>query len=335
MATDSPASVTVSQEAIDQRLDAVDRVLLGLLPRSERMAFVARLETTIRQRLTENPASEIGLAEPVAEASLPSARPRSALPKCSVAAFTAGLSGIASIVLLFIVLPLAYIAVALLSSTLDFDATILAILLGLVPLAACVAGCAAMVLGIVGLVKIARREGALVGRGWAVTGLCTGPMPVLCVAVPLLIIGAQLLAAGSLSVEVNPVAYNPSPCTSCSPASPYSPATVPAPGYPVAPYAVAPVCPPPPTRTLPSAGSMPASPYPDSVSANLVPVVNPLPPELSTSPPLPLAAAPSSLPAASEASPEADKENESSTPPQDGAVETQAVSTADQSTTED
>ena len=51
------AENTVAGDVINQRLDALDRVLLGLLPRNERLAMVADVEAKVRIAHEANPAS--------------------------------------------------------------------------------------------------------------------------------------------------------------------------------------------------------------------------------------------------------------------------------------
>lgn len=353
MASDSPTPETVSQEAIDQRLDAVDRLLLGMLPRGERLEFVARLEAAVRKRLTENPAADLGLTDPVSLASVRGVRGGFSRPKRSVAAFAAAVLGIAAVVLLLVGMPLAYVAMAELSSALDIDGPLPAVLFCLTPLAACVAGTAAVVLGMVALVKIARRDGSLVGQGWAVTGLCTGPLPVLCGAMLLLLVGGQLLADSSVGVGVNPVAYAPPVCPNCGPAPIYSAAVVPAPGYVTGPYPP-PVCfgPPPspiepPPMVPPTAAaqaevaSATASSSPDTITVKVAPTANPLPPVLASAPkpvPLvyvaPLAEGPSTLPPDNQLQ-ATESQDEAETPPTpDAAEEPTAVADDEANTAE-
>jgi hypothetical protein len=160
-----------TQETIDQRLDALDRALLGLLPRSERLEFVAgvqaRLETQPAESLT---ATEAALCQPAAVASSVSRRRQR-----SATALTAGVLGIVSLALLF-ALPVTYLIVAAASEAIGELVTYT--LLSANILVVALAGGAAIVLGIVALVRLARQRGQL-GHGWAITGLCTGPLPAL------------------------------------------------------------------------------------------------------------------------------------------------------------
>lgn len=49
MSATSSSSAGDPQPLIDLRLDAIDRALLGLLPRSERLEMVAQIETRLRE----------------------------------------------------------------------------------------------------------------------------------------------------------------------------------------------------------------------------------------------------------------------------------------------
>ena len=98
-------------------------------------------------------------------------------------------------------------------------------LLGIHVLAVAVGGLVALVMGIAGLVSLARRKGHLVGHGWAITGLCTAPLPTLVGGLMVLVTGLSLVAVRAISVETSPPpqvvsmsTYYPSPAATCGPA---------------------------------------------------------------------------------------------------------------------
>src|SRR5204863_1114709 len=106
------AENTHATDAIEQRLDALDRVLLGLLPRSERLSLVADVEARVR-----NGGAAALVADGVAASELPLAevspgRARRGLrSRRSALALTSGVLGIAALVLLF-ALPITYLVFA-------------------------------------------------------------------------------------------------------------------------------------------------------------------------------------------------------------------------------
>src|SRR5205823_719572 len=52
------------------------------------------------------------------------------------------------------------------------------------------------------LVQLRRRSRNLAGYGWAVTGLCTGPMPMLVGGLMILVVGLQFLGSSVVRVHV-------------------------------------------------------------------------------------------------------------------------------------
>jgi hypothetical protein len=162
-----------TQELIDQRLDTIDRALMGLMPRGERLKFMAEVETMVREGGNLNSV----LAEEVVEVQTSPRRTEADSPRGrrgrSRLALTSGVMGITALVLLFMV-PLTYIVACMTGEEVVVYAS-----LGLNALAVALGGAAAVALGIAALVRLNRRHCRQVGHGWAITGLCTGPLPML------------------------------------------------------------------------------------------------------------------------------------------------------------
>ena len=269
MATEGAQAGPASQR-IDERLDAIDRSLLGVLPRAERLELVAKIESRIRELLSAGDAA----VEAALEGTLPTTTAREGLatqtPKRrSRLALTAGIVGLVSVAMM-IALPLAYILGSMRFDQLALSEEVVLVLLAGFHLATLLAGSTAIVLGIAGLIAIARRQGKLFGSGWAVTGLCTGPLPVMAAGLPLLLFGLQFLVASNAVVTVNAA---PSVAVS-APYRTYPPSHGPVTS---ADYQYLPSAP----TSLPAQYSAaPATPYPDSAV-----------------PPLPIAPAPTTEPA--------------------------------------
>ena len=171
------AENTVVADVINQRLDALDRVLLGLLPRNERLAIVADVEAKVRMAYETNPVSPelaampvdaLPLSEAAAGQRLRIARRRSAL------ALTSGVIGIVALALLF-ALPITYLVVATnlegigeITSYILLSGNIVTVALG---------GAAAVIMGFVALVRLHRQQEAQRGHGWAILALCAGSLP--------------------------------------------------------------------------------------------------------------------------------------------------------------
>ena len=226
MSTANLTPHTSLQELVEQRLDAIDQALLGLLPRQERVAAVSQLEARIREVV---PADLALIADSTAASRsrqpaawpMPTAAPTWAphpqffgpsgsgplswpQSRMSRLALSAGVLGLLAFVLL-LATPVTYFAAEILS---DIVGEIVAIgLLGAEALAVTVGGIAAVGLGIAALVSIGRQRGRLVGRGWAVAGLCTGAMPMLLGSVAVLMTVLQFGMSQFVSItEAPPVA---------------------------------------------------------------------------------------------------------------------------------
>jgi hypothetical protein len=266
------AEDTNAADLIDQRLDALDRALLGLLPRSERLSLVADVEVRVRSaNATDSPSQrpETSAADelPLVEASLAPARRRLRLRR-SALALTAGILGIVALVLLF-ALPVTYLVLASIAEGIGEVAAYLLISANVLVVA--LGGAAAVVMGIVALVRLNRRQGRS-GHGWAVTALCTGPLPALAGGLATLTIVLPMLGelAGDFEISA-PVyatstvvsnAYTSEPVTCVEGACP---APVALPGAPAPLVAAAPTTSPPPGYN--SAYAPPATPWADRPSA--------------------------------------------------------------------
>jgi hypothetical protein len=186
-----------TQDAVDQRLDALDRALHGLMPWSERTKFVAEMDARIRA----------GRAAPPASDDLPATR-RSPVRRSRLALLS-GTLGIVALALLLLI-PITYVLAEILGEAVGelfayglLGANILAVAMG---------GTAAVALGIAALVRLSRRHSTQVGHGWAITGLCTGPMPMLVGGLATLTVVLPMLIAST--VELSPeVVYSSSPVT--------------------------------------------------------------------------------------------------------------------------
>ena len=204
-------------DLLDQRLDALDRVLLGLLPRTERLALVAQVETRISELADAIPAVEPG-ADVAGESCTPDLVARSGAPRGarrrSRIALSSGILGIVALVMLFL-MPITYVIVSMIGESLgEFVAYALLIMH---VLTVAVGGLAALAMGIMGLVRLARRKGRVVGYGWAITGLCTSPLPTL-------VGGLLAITFLGLSFGSDGATYNSQPTMVSS--SPYAPNSI-------------------------------------------------------------------------------------------------------------
>jgi hypothetical protein len=123
--------------------------------------------------------------------------------KRSLLAVTAGVLGILALAFLFAT-PITFFFVMLLGEVLG--ELVAYVLLGAHILAITGAGCAAVGLGCLALVQLWRRKGELAGHGWAISALCTGPLPVLAGCAAVLLVGLELGAAEYFMSTVQAVA---------------------------------------------------------------------------------------------------------------------------------
>lgn len=172
---------------VHDRLDALDRVLLGLLPRHERLEIVAQVEKRIGELETVETPVDTDRCLPVDTSSrstvAASSASRTSRSKLSRIALTAGILGIVAMVFLF-ASPIVYLLAGIVSEA--FDEMGLFVLLGSHIAVLSICGTAAVVMGITALIKLARNQ-QLRGYGWAITGLCAGPMPMMVGVLPILL----------------------------------------------------------------------------------------------------------------------------------------------------
>jgi hypothetical protein len=211
---------------IEQRLDALDRALLGVLPRSERLAIVSQVESRARELGSTGSAAESAEELVSSREALPASKRRSRL------ALSSGILGIVALVLLF-AMPITYLLVMTVGEELGEFVSMG--LLSIHVLVVAVGGLVAIIMGIAGLVSLSRRKGRLSGHGWAITGLCTAPLPTFVGGLLVLVTSLSLFAVQSVTVEGAPGVATASasfpispvpPATYCEPctSSPYGPA---------------------------------------------------------------------------------------------------------------
>lgn len=220
MADETASPATNHPLWIDQRLDQIEGALLGVLPRQERRSLLAGIESRLVKLAAENPelekcvaqkleAPELASSQAVVKSAGALANPTTSARRSRMA-FTSGILGIVVLVLMIfspIIYTLAAFASELSGSMGELGAAIL--LIGLVLLLA-FGGLTAVMMGIISLVKISRSQKKLVGTGWAITGLCTGPMPMFAGAFGMLIF-LPLLAEFSEEYLGMSVSYESSP----------------------------------------------------------------------------------------------------------------------------
>lgn len=261
MANDLGAASEAVRASIEARLDAVDRLLLGFIPRHERLAIMRGLEDRLRSLAANapqpvsivgqadavdiagnpldrprDPLEELALAaageEPVEprRQTLPVSPPRQALPatipqrparvvrpvrpRRSKLALLSTLLGVTAGGLLFAT-PLVYLAVMAFGVFLGEIGAIIGMgsYVGLILL--CSSG--AIVTGLVALWRLSQLQPAVVGRGWAISGLCAGPIPFAAASLMAMLFGFQMIEG----VGISSVASYPSdgPAAADSPQS--------------------------------------------------------------------------------------------------------------------
>ena len=211
------AEATVTGDVIDQRLDALDRALLGLLPRAERLAMVADVEARVREGHAADPAAVERLASPGAESTAEASTsrgPRQAQRR-STLALTSGVIGIVALVLLFL-MPVTYLVVATTSEVIGEVTSYLLLSANVIVVA--LGGAAAVVMGITALVRLSRRQGR-VGHGWAITALCTGPLPALVGGLATITVAVPMMAevAGNYGQSSGSMYVSGEGCNVCVP----------------------------------------------------------------------------------------------------------------------
>ena len=217
MSTANMMPTPATHPSIDQRLDAIDRILLGWLPRPDRLELLAHVEARVRELAAANPAIATNLEAPSESLTLPISailnsttgspaylsNQQSVVPaacgtissipkKRSRLALSAGVLGILALVLLF-AFPLTYFTVDFMGGSLGEFLSFS--LLGVHAVAVAMGGVAAVVLGVSALISLGRRRENLEGHGWAITGLCTGTLPTFAGGMAVLLLATQLLSA--------------------------------------------------------------------------------------------------------------------------------------------
>jgi hypothetical protein len=285
---------------LESRLDAIDQLLLGCVPRGERQAIVADLEDRLRRAWINS--AEIPIADGMAVEAL-AGRPAAALRPLPLVAnehpefhqqsssWPAGVSSrirrsklaIASAILgltaggLLFASPIAYGVSALLAEMLDETLAIIALCAYVALILSMSTG--AIAAGVIALWRLRRQQTEIVGRGWAITGLCTGPIPLGITGLITLFIGLQFL--GEMGVSGLGATYAPPAASVPVAGGPVEP--VPAASLPLQAYAA----PTEPTSSIPlalepSPGTLvPTSPVP--AEPQMLPATHPAPmPERSS-----------------------------------------------------
>jgi hypothetical protein len=208
MSTAATTPHTAVPQLIEQRLDTLDRALLDLFPRHERLAIVSQVETRIRELAAANlPIAETTGLPPYLQLGLTSscwgAAPKR---KRSRLAITAGALGILAFALL-LASPVTYLIVGMMGEVLG--EVVAYSLLGAQAIAVSLGGAASVGLGIIALVSLNRHKDQLAGHGWAIAGLCTGSLPMLLGGAAIVVVGLQFGFGQFTSTTLAPVAGNP------------------------------------------------------------------------------------------------------------------------------
>lgn len=169
------------QALIDARLDTIDRMLLGRLPRSDRLAIVREVETQILEMLSNHPTEELDRDDVLAalgrldppEAYLPEAmedalpRPRPASPLPAVRTSSSSSIGLGQLAAIFALTALGLVLVSpvvyLIADLLESEVLLLIGLFGISVLGFA-AGLTALILGI-------RASGS---GAWRIVGIVVG-----------------------------------------------------------------------------------------------------------------------------------------------------------------
>lgn len=167
----------VSMNLLDQRLDALDRALLGLVSRNERISMVANIEQRFRDQQSDPALLEIlePLPEVNATSSAVTSREQSRPPRRrSRLALSAGVMGIVAVSLMFL-LPITYVVIASIGEAIGEVPAIAMIVLNVGAVAGL--GMLGAALSLASIVRLSRSKKQTRGLGWAITGLCTSPVP--------------------------------------------------------------------------------------------------------------------------------------------------------------
>lgn len=189
---------------LQQRLDLIDRALIGVLPRNQRLELVERIEQAIEMLgvhesiqglAAANSGVELAATAPIAISHPGSGRHRSRL------AVLSGVGGLVAMALLF-VSPIIYVLVCGFASLMGEELSLAILALHLIAMS--IGGVAAVSLGLVALLRLGHANRRS-GHGWAITGLCAGPMPALFGVLVLAVVGNQWLQEGT---TVAPAIYS-------------------------------------------------------------------------------------------------------------------------------
>lgn len=204
MAAEQRVAGGLAETTLEARLDAIDQLLLGCLPRGERLAIVASLEEKLRSHCVASSEQPWAVGRSLAE-TLPYPVPALAHNggtspglwqnvgrlrlRRSRLALVSGILGIVGGALLFGT-PLIYGAAMMFAELLDETIAIIS----LVAYAALIliASGGAILAGVVALWRLRRRKD-VGGKGWAITGLCTGPIPLGITSLIALYVGIQTI----------------------------------------------------------------------------------------------------------------------------------------------
>lgn len=213
------------QNALDARLDAIDQVLIGFVGRAERLAIVRELELRLRRAALNASVDTPTLTVAEVDSLVGVHRSSNCLPGASTPAAThSGLthgghgagrrsklalgSGILGIVAfgLFMGLPIVYFLMSFIGEMLDEIGVILTASTYITALL--VGSGSAIFLGLIALWRT-RREPVGAGRGWAIAGLCAGPIPFATACLLTLVWGLPMLA--SIGFSFGSATYMPAP----------------------------------------------------------------------------------------------------------------------------
>lgn len=201
MTSDKSAANGSECVGLDARLDAIDRLLTGVIPRDDRLAIVGELNGRVRGAIEKalaagtlpvgplHPADDIDGCVPDYAGEWRLARGVTRRPRSKIAV-ASGILGIAAFALLMGT-PVVYMGIGMLGEILE--ETVVYLGLGAYVLAVLVCGGGAMALSVTALWRLWRRTPGLSGHGWALTGLFAGPIPFALASLIALQLGVPLL----------------------------------------------------------------------------------------------------------------------------------------------
>lgn len=192
----------IFQPLLDRRLDLIDQALLGLLPRQERQEIIAQVEARVKSlQIAGTPMdAELPLPNRAGETVTSASKGVTGHSKLSTLALLGGILGIGALVLLF-AMPLTYIAAAFLGEAFGETGVIAA--LGSHVLLIAIGGLVAVTLGFTSLIRVSRNSEKLRGRGWAITALCTGSMPMFLGGMLALMTSVSVFATANVATVTN------------------------------------------------------------------------------------------------------------------------------------